>query len=56
MGNARNKSTYRVVSAIGAIGDFVSIEHGFFEVMHGNVPTNGIQIEAIDSAMRFEGA
>ena len=24
-------------------------------MMHGNVPTNGIQIEAIDSAMRFEG-
>jgi hypothetical protein len=53
--NIQNKSTHRVISIIGAIGGFVSIEHGFFELMHGNVPTNGIQIEAIDSAMRFEG-
>jgi hypothetical protein len=55
MENIQNKSTYRVVSIIGAIGGFVSIEHGLFETMHGNVSTNGIQIEAIDSAMRFEG-
>jgi hypothetical protein len=55
MENVKNKSTYRVVSIVGAIGGFVSIEHGFFEAMHGNVPTNGIQIEAIDPAMRFEG-
>jgi len=51
----KNKATHRGVSVIGAIGGFVSIEHGIFEVLHGNVPIEGIQFEAIAPALRFEG-
>ena len=35
------------VSSIGVIGGLISIEHGFFETLQGNTPTNGIIINAI---------
>ncbi len=35
------------VSTIGVVGGFISMEHGFFEVLQGNIATNGIVIDAI---------
>ncbi|MFX1275333.1 MAG: hypothetical protein ACFFBP_00085 [Promethearchaeota archaeon] len=35
------------VSILGMLGGFISIEHGIFEVLQGNIPTNGILINAI---------
>ncbi|MFX1574266.1 MAG: hypothetical protein ACFFB0_16105 [Promethearchaeota archaeon] len=35
------------VSSFGVIGGLISIEHGIFETAQGNVPTNGIIINAI---------
>lgn len=51
----KNKATLIGVSTIGTIGGFISIEHGFFEILQGNIPTNGIKIEAIGEAWRFDG-
>ncbi len=35
------------VTIFGIIGGLISIEHGFFEILQGNTPTNGIIINAI---------
>ncbi|MFX1281722.1 MAG: hypothetical protein ACFFA3_20390 [Promethearchaeota archaeon] len=40
-------ATRLVVSSFGVIGGFISIEHGVFETLQGNIPTNGIIINAI---------
>ena len=35
------------VSSLGTLGGLISIEHGIFETIQGNIPTNGIIINAI---------
>ena len=45
------------VSIVGAVGGFISMEHGFFEILQGNVPTEGLMIDAIGPAHElWEGA
>lgn len=51
----KNYAIRRMVAIIGAIGGFIAIEHGFFEMLQGSIPTDGIQIEAIAESMRFPG-
>ena len=41
------------VSTIGILGGIISMEHGIFEILHGNVPTPGIIIDAIGPEQRF---
>ncbi len=41
------------VLIVGIIGGLVSMEHGFFETLQGNTPTNGVLIDAIGPADRF---
>lgn len=49
MGNA----TRAIVSTIGVILAISGIVHGFFEVLQGNAPTNGVIISAIGEANRM---
>ena len=52
--NGRKLSATRVgVSTVGAVGGFFSIEHGFFEILQGNVPTEGLIIDAIGPTHEF---
>jgi hypothetical protein len=52
---ARNPlNAIRVITAtIGVLFGFSVMNHGFFEVLQGNTPTNGIVIPAIGEAQRF---
>ncbi|MFX0063905.1 MAG: hypothetical protein ACFFC7_17180 [Candidatus Hermodarchaeota archaeon] len=50
----RNISATRVVvSTLGVLVGLAGIEHGFFELLQGNVRPNGILIDAIGPAQRF---
>jgi hypothetical protein len=40
-------------SSIGALAGFAGMEHGFFEIIQGNVKTGGLIINAIGSSQRF---
>jgi hypothetical protein len=42
-----NKSTRTNVATLGTIFGISGICHGFFEVLQGNTPTNGLMISAI---------
>ncbi len=41
------------VSTIGILGGAITMEHGFFETLQGNIPTPGIMINAIGPEQRF---
>jgi hypothetical protein len=52
--NWRNISATRVVaSTLGALVGLAGIEHGFFEMIQGNVTPSGIMIDAIGPEQRF---
>ena len=46
-------ATRVIVSTIGVIFGFAGFNHGFFEYLQGNTPTNGLFIQAIGEAQRF---
>jgi len=48
------KATHIVATTIGVFfGLFSGINHGFFELLQGNTPTNGPLIHAVGDAQRF---
>ena len=48
-----NRATRTIVSILGAFFAIGGIDHGFFEMLHGNTPTSGLFIQAIGQANRF---
>ena len=42
-----------VASTYGVLAGLAGLEHGFFEILQGNVATGGIMIQAIGPAQRF---
>jgi hypothetical protein len=46
-------ATRIVASTLGAIVGLAGLEHGFFEVLQGNAPTNGLVIDAIGPAQKL---
>ena len=42
-----------IVSTIGVILGIAGLDHGFFEVLQGNIPTNGLIIQAIGETNRM---
>lgn len=48
-----NRATRVVASTFSVLVGLAGIEHGFFEVLQGNVAPNGLMIEAIGPAQRF---
>jgi hypothetical protein len=54
MGQVKNTSATRVAaSTSGILVGVVGMEHGFFEILQGNVRPGGLVIEAIGPAQRF---
>ena len=49
----RFSATRWVATVYGILVGAAGIEHGIFEVLQGNVPTEGIMIDAIGSAYKF---
>jgi hypothetical protein len=50
----RSVSATRVVaSTLGVLVGLAGIDHGFFEILQGNVAPSGVMIEAIGPAQRF---
>ena len=49
--NQRTRITASIIGVLLGIAGFIN--HGFFEVIQGNTPTNGFFIEAIGEANRF---
>jgi hypothetical protein len=47
------KATRIIVATIGVILGIAGIDHGFFETLQGNTPTNGLIIQAIGEANRM---
>jgi hypothetical protein len=45
-----NRATKIIVSTIGVILAIAGIDHGFFETLQGNTPTDGLIIQAIGDA------
>lgn len=53
----RNSATRVVVTGMGVICGLIGIQHGVFEILQGNVPTDGILIDAIGPDLElWEGA
>ncbi len=50
---SRRAATRTVASAYGILVGLAGIEHGIFEMLQGNVATDGIFIDAIGDAQRF---
>jgi hypothetical protein len=48
-----NRATRSIVSILGAFFAIGGIDHGLFEILHGNTPTPGLFIQAIGQANRF---
>ena len=48
-----NRATKSIVSTFGILIGIGGLEHGFFESLHGNVPTTGLFIQAIGPANRM---
>ncbi len=46
-------ATRVIVTTIGVILGFSGFNHGFFEFLQGNTPTDGLVIQAIGEAQRF---
>jgi hypothetical protein len=52
--NYRDFSATRwVVTVYGSLVGFAGIEHGIFEALQGNIPTEGIMINAIGPDQTF---
>ena len=48
-----NRATKTIVSTIGIILGLSGIDHGIFEILQGNQPTNGLLIQAIGPAQKM---
>ena len=48
-----NRATRLIVATLGVLGGIGGIDHGFFETLHGNAPTNGLFIQSIGEANRL---
>ena len=48
-----NKASKFIASAFGMLVGLAGVEHGIFEILQGNVPTNGIDIDAIGDSFTF---
>ena len=48
-----NRATRIIVSTLGVTLGIAGIDHGFFEVLQGNVPTPGLFVQAIGPANRM---
>jgi hypothetical protein len=48
-----NRATKTIVSTIGVILGLSGIDHGIFEILQGNLPTNGLFIQAIGPAQKM---
>lgn len=48
-----NRATRVIASTLGVIVGLAGIDHGIFEIMQGNTPTNDIMIAAIGPVQRF---
>lgn len=48
-----NKATRVVVATLGTVFGISGISHGFFELLQGNVPTDGLFISAIGKAQKM---
>ena len=48
-----NRATKTIASTFGVLVGFAGIDHGIFEILQGNTPTNGVMIAAIGPAQRF---
>jgi hypothetical protein len=48
-----NSATRAVASTLGVLVGLAGIEHGFFELLQGNVTPSGIIIDAIGPSQRF---
>ena len=46
-------ATRVIATTVGVISGFSGFNHGFFEFLQGNIPTNGLVIQAIGEAQRF---
>jgi hypothetical protein len=45
-----NRATRIIVAAVGVMLGIAGLDHGFFETLQGNTPTNGLIIQAIGDA------
>jgi hypothetical protein len=48
-----NRATRMIVATIGVLLGVAGFEHGFFEVLQGNAPTDGLIIQAIGDAQQM---
>ena len=48
-----NKATRIIVATLGSIFGLSGVSHGFFEVLQGNTPTEGMFIAAIGEAQKM---
>ena len=48
-----NRATRIIVFTIGVILGIAGIDNGFFEILQGNTPTNGLIIQAIGTGPGF---
>jgi hypothetical protein len=48
-----NKATRAVAITLGVLVGLSGIEHGFFEMLQGNIPSSDIIIDAIGPEQRF---
>jgi len=48
-----NKATSVIVATLGTIFGISGMNHGFFEILQGNVPTGGLFISAIGEAQKM---
>jgi hypothetical protein len=49
----KNKTTRIITTTIGILLAIAGFEHGLFEVLQGNKPTDGLVIQAIGESMRW---
>jgi len=48
-----NRATKIIVSTIGVLLGIAGLDHGFFEILQGNTPTDGLIIQAIGDAQQM---
>jgi hypothetical protein len=48
-----NRATRTIVATLGTIFGISGMNHGFFEILQGNIPTNGLFISAIGEVQKM---
>jgi len=48
-----NRATRIIVATVGVMLGIAGMDHGFFEILQGNTPTNGLIIQAIGDAQQM---